>query len=64
MQRNHKFKENLQTTNQNQSELEALGSLLGVRRWCEEKQTLEEQSRAANEVLFKKKKVAKSLIFN
>jgi len=45
VQRNQKFKENLQTTNvQNQSELE-------------EKQTLEEQSRAANEVLFKKKKV-------
>mmetsp|Transcript_108325 Transcript_108325/g.258499 ORF Transcript_108325/g.258499 Transcript_108325/m.258499 type:complete len:884 (+) Transcript_108325:74-2725(+) len=45
VQRNHKFKENLQTSNmQNQSELE-------------EKQTLEEQSRAANEVLFKKKKV-------
>ncbi|CAL1173930.1 unnamed protein product [Cladocopium goreaui] len=45
VQRNQKFKENLQTTNlQNQSEIE-------------EKQTLEEQSRAANEVLFKKKKV-------
>eukprot|EP00929_Paragymnodinium_shiwhaense_P117399 TRINITY_DN8793_c0_g1_i16.p1 TRINITY_DN8793_c0_g1~~TRINITY_DN8793_c0_g1_i16.p1 ORF type:complete len:894 (-),score=357.54 TRINITY_DN8793_c0_g1_i16:416-3097(-) len=43
--RNQKFKENFQTANQqNQSELE-------------EKQMLEEQSRAANEVLFKKKKV-------
>lgn len=49
VQRNHKFKENLQTSNmQNQSELE-------------EKQTLEEQSRAANEVLFKKKKVLTQL---
>jgi len=49
VQRNQKFKENLQTTNmQNQSELE-------------EKQTLEEQSRAANEVLFKKKKVLTQL---
>merc|ERR1719453_968165 len=43
--RNRKYKENFQTANQqNQSELE-------------EKQMLEEQSRAANEVLFKKKKV-------
>jgi len=43
--RNQKFKENFQTANQqNQSEIE-------------EKQMLEEQSRAANEVLFKKKKV-------
>lgn len=42
--RNQKYKENFQTANQqNQSELE-------------EKQALEEQSRAANEVLFKKKK--------
>merc|ERR1719162_752309 len=42
--RNRKYKENFQTANQqNQSELE-------------EKQMLEEQSRAANEVLFKKKK--------
>eukprot|EP00439_Symbiodinium_sp_Y106_P022722 s125_g2.t2 len=49
VQRNQKFKENLQTSNmQNQSELE-------------EKQTLEEQSRAANEVLFKKKKVLTQL---
>jgi len=43
--RNQKYKENFQSANsQNQSEVE-------------EKQTLEEQSRAANEVLFKKKKV-------
>merc|ERR1712072_945269 len=42
--RNRKYKENFQTANQqNQTELE-------------EKQMLEEQSRAANEVLFKKKK--------
>lgn len=42
--RNRKYKENFQTANQqNQNELE-------------EKQMLEEQSRAANEVLFKKKK--------
>merc|ERR1719281_2207067 len=42
--RNKKYKENFQTANQqNQTELE-------------EKQMLEEQSRAANEVLFKKKK--------
>jgi len=42
--RNQKYKENFQTANQqNQNELE-------------EKQALEEQSRAANEVLFKKKK--------
>merc|ERR1711896_71297 len=44
MKRNRKYKENFQTANQqNQTELE-------------EKQMLEEQSRAANEVLFKKKK--------
>merc|ERR1712072_1413414 len=44
MTRNRKYKENFQTANQqNQTELE-------------EKQMLEEQSRAANEVLFKKKK--------
>merc|ERR1711935_59065 len=44
MTRNRKYKENFQTANQqNQSELE-------------EKQMLEEQSRAANEVLFRKKK--------
>merc|ERR1711941_99651 len=42
--RNKKYKENFQSANQqNQTELE-------------EKQMLEEQSRAANEVLFKKKK--------
>merc|ERR1712224_1112704 len=42
--RNKKYKENFQTANaQNQTEVE-------------EKQMLEEQSRAANEVLFKKKK--------
>merc|ERR1711988_1900082 len=42
--RNRKYKENFQTANQqNQTEVE-------------EKQMLEEQSRAANEVLFKKKK--------
>merc|ERR1719271_1335177 len=42
--RNKKYKENFQAANQqNQSELE-------------EKQMLEEQSRAANEVLFRKKK--------
>merc|ERR1711988_1583759 len=42
--RNRKYKENFQTANQqNQTELE-------------EKQMLEEQSRAANEVLFKKRK--------
>merc|ERR1712039_241311 len=47
--RNQKFKENFQTANhQNQTELE-------------EKQMLEEQSRAANEVLFKKKKVLTQL---
>merc|ERR1712048_228391 len=47
--RNQKFKENFQVANQqNQTELE-------------EKQMLEEQSRAANEVLFKKKKVLTSL---
>lgn len=47
--RNQKFKENFQTANQHsQSELE-------------EKQMLEEQSRAANEVLFKKKKVLTQL---
>merc|ERR1719238_2645742 len=45
MTRNRKYKDNFQQANQqNQSELE-------------EKQMLEEQSRAANEVLFKKKKV-------
>jgi len=49
VQRNQKFKENFQTANQqDQTELE-------------EKQTLEEQSRAANEVLFKKKKVMAQL---
>eukprot|EP00930_Biecheleria_cincta_P096370 TRINITY_DN8822_c0_g1_i2.p1 TRINITY_DN8822_c0_g1~~TRINITY_DN8822_c0_g1_i2.p1 ORF type:complete len:888 (+),score=287.27 TRINITY_DN8822_c0_g1_i2:112-2775(+) len=49
VQRNQKFKENFTTANQqNQTELE-------------EKQTLEEQSRAANEVLFKKKKVMAQL---
>jgi chromosome segregation ATPase len=47
--RNRKYKENFQTANQqNQTELE-------------EKQMLEEQSRAANEVLFKKKKQLSSL---
>merc|ERR1712048_933861 len=47
--RNQKFKENFMTANQqNQSELE-------------EKQMLEEQSRAANEVLFKKKKMLAQL---
>lgn len=47
--RNQKFKENFQTANQqNQSELE-------------EKQMLEEQSRAANEVLFKRKKALAQL---
>jgi coiled-coil domain-containing protein 39 len=47
--RNQKYKENFQTANQqNQTELE-------------EKQTLEEQSRAANEVLFKKKKLMMQL---
>merc|ERR1712178_128095 len=49
MTRNRKYKENFQTANQqNQTELE-------------EKQMLEEQSRAANEVLFKKKKQLSSL---
>jgi len=49
VQRNQMFKENFTTANQqNQTELE-------------EKQTLEEQSRAANEVLFKKKKVMAQL---
>jgi len=49
VQRNQKFKENFTTANQqNQTEVE-------------EKQTLEEQSRAANEVLFKKKKVMAQL---
>merc|ERR1719343_1337859 len=47
--RNQKFKENFINANQqNQSELE-------------EKQMLEEQSRAANEVLFKKKKMLSQL---
>merc|ERR1712187_838310 len=47
--RNQKFKENFLTANQqNQTELE-------------EKQMLEEQSRAANEVLFKKKKMLAQL---
>jgi len=47
--RNQKYKENFQQANQqNQSEVE-------------EKQMLEEQSRAANEVLFKKKKVLSQL---
>lgn len=47
--RNRKYKENFQTANQqNQTELE-------------EKQMLEEQSRAANEVLFKKKKQLSAL---
>merc|ERR1719238_2510008 len=47
--RNKKFKENFQVANtQNQSDLE-------------EKQMLEEQSRAANEVLFKKKKALAQL---
>merc|ERR1719198_2827492 len=47
--RNQKFKENFMTANsQNQTELE-------------EKQMLEEQSRAANEVLFKKKKMLAQL---
>jgi len=47
--RNRKYKENFQTANQqNQTELE-------------EKQMLEEQSRAANEVLFKKKKQLQQL---
>merc|ERR1712039_539247 len=47
--RNQKYKENFQTANQqNQSELE-------------EKHMLEEQARAANEVLFKKKKVLAQL---
>merc|ERR1719321_1265137 len=47
--RNRKYKENFQTANQqNQTELE-------------EKQMLEEQSRAANEVLFKKKKSVNQL---
>lgn len=47
--RNQKYKENFQMANQqNQTELE-------------EKQMLEEQSRAANEVLFKKKKVLSQL---
>jgi len=49
VQRNQKFKENFTSANQqNQTELE-------------EKQMLEEQSRAANEVLFKKKKVMAQL---
>merc|ERR1712139_642803 len=49
MKRNRKYKENFQTANQqNQTELE-------------EKQMLEEQSRAANEVLFKKKKQLSAL---
>merc|ERR1719375_3125256 len=48
--RNRKYKENFQTANQqNQTELE-------------EKQMLEEQSRAANEVLFKKKKQLSQLV--
>jgi len=48
--RNKKYKENFQTANQqNQTELE-------------EKQMLEEQSRAANEVLFKKKKQLSQLV--
>merc|ERR1711985_229780 len=48
--RNRKYKENFQTVNQqNQTELE-------------EKQMLEEQSRAANEVLFKKKKQLSQLV--
>jgi len=47
--RNQKYKENFQNANQqNQTELE-------------EKQMLEEQARAANEVLFKKKKVLSQL---
>jgi len=47
--RNHKYKENFQNANQqSQSDLE-------------EKQMLEEQSRAANEVLFRKKKVLSQL---
>merc|ERR1719191_1973989 len=47
--RNRKYMENFQTANQqNQTELE-------------EKQMLEEQSRAANEVLFKKKKQLQQL---
>merc|ERR1712048_9809 len=47
--RNQRFKENFKAANQqNQSEVE-------------EKQMLEEQSRAANEVLFKKKKVLSQL---
>merc|ERR1719343_1436034 len=47
--RNQKYKENfMQANQQNQSEVE-------------EKQMLEEQSRAANEVLFKKKKVLSQL---
>merc|ERR1740121_1532730 len=47
--RNQKYKENFQNANsQNQSEME-------------EKQMLEEQARAANEVLFKKKKVLSQL---
>merc|ERR1712162_76938 len=47
--RNRKYKENFQTANQqNQTELE-------------EKQMLEEQSRAANEVVFKKKKQLSAL---
>merc|ERR1711881_792934 len=50
MTRNRKYKENFQTANQqNQTELE-------------EKQMLEEQSRAANEVLFKKKKQLSQLV--
>merc|ERR1712159_226766 len=50
MTRNKKYKENFQTANQqNQTELE-------------EKQMLEEQSRAANEVLFKKKKQLSQLV--
>merc|ERR1711935_1242913 len=48
--RNKKYKENFQTANaQNQTEVE-------------EKQMLEEQSRAANEVLFKKKKQLSQLV--
>merc|ERR1719345_440838 len=48
--RNKKYKDNFQAANQqNQSELE-------------EKQMLEEQSRAANEVLFKKKKQLSQLV--
>merc|ERR1712048_669764 len=47
--RNQKFKDNFMTANQqNQTEVE-------------EKQMLEEQSRAANEVLFKKKKMLAQL---